>query len=95
MFAVDDIDEKLDRLCKRGALLKGFSSESPKNAADCNAKAVMTSDQGIVAYSAMEPDWSSEVGKATRIPGSRPQSMVAVRIVYRYRSGFRRRTHVR
>jgi hypothetical protein len=27
----------------------------------------MNSDQGIVGYSAMEPDWSSEVGKGLLI----------------------------
>jgi hypothetical protein len=32
----------------------------------------MNSDQGIVGYSAMEPDWSSEVGMATGISQSRP-----------------------
>ena len=57
MFAVDDIDETLERLRKRGAqlvgdvvqykdayrlatsaLLKGFSSDSPKNSAERNCE---------------------------------------------------------
>src|SRR3954451_16629036 len=64
MFAVDDLDETLQRLRKRGAQLvgevvqykdrigsatsaglKGFSSDSPKNSAERNTKAMTKSHQ--------------------------------------------------